>query len=150
MQLQLPVLFTLLGSAAAFPSSTDKTTSTAPEFNGTDAPILEKRWKHGWIGSFTSNDCHGDNIGPRPKLMNTGDCEKFTSPREANHIGINFGTARLGFDVVTFYTDDDCKNIAKKSTTGGYYHQRDGKDGYGCTKEFRDVRSVKATIVGDY
>lgn len=146
MQLQLPILLSLLTTTIALPTSTDDT-SIAPASNNTNPSILEKRYHYGWIGSFPSNDCHGKNVGPRPKLESYNLCYKFTSPREATHIGINFGSGWYQMDAVKFYTDDNCKTLASKSSNGGYYNQKDGKDGYGCTGEFRNVRSVMAASV---
>ncbi|KAL2039116.1 hypothetical protein N7G274_008165 [Stereocaulon virgatum] len=81
-----------------------------------EPPTLEKRDHFGWVGSFTSSDCHGnpDAKYQWPEIKTwVGDaktpCVPF-SPLPNEWIGINYGSGDYHSQTVQFFENDKCQD----------------------------------------
>lgn len=96
MHFQLPLILAIAATALALPAA-NQTTST-----------LEKRDKHGWIGSFSDPQCTGPETGPRPEL-HLGDCTVFSPANATGCFGIYFGTGVYSYELLGMFSDTGCQ-----------------------------------------
>ena len=97
MHFQLPLILAMAATALASPTANQATSN------------LEKRWHHGWIGSFSDPQCTGPETGPRPEL-HLNDCTGFTPANTTGYFGIYFGTGIYGYDELGVFSDTGCQN----------------------------------------
>ena len=129
MQIHLSSLL-LLPLSIAFAHPTGDSTSILP---------LGKRDSHGWIGSFADDSCSGSTIGHRLKL-NNGDCMKFKLENQSYGIGIHAGSGWNYFTAVTFFTDENCKELEDD------HHTASNLGDPQCVTKNKDVMSVRSSL----
>ena len=96
MHFQLPLILAMAATALASPTANQASSN------------LEKRWNHGWIGSFSDSQCTGPETGPRPEL-HLGDCTVFSPANATGYFGIYFGTGIYSFGLLGMFSDTGCQ-----------------------------------------
>lgn len=135
MHFQIPVVLAFGASLAS--------TMALPNV---DNSTIEKRSKHGWVGSFTSPSCAGspDPKGSRPEFPDTDfgtNCQAFQYVVGDPAIGVNFGSGYYEWPAVTFFSDANCVAV---SSLNKYTSVTPGPDGMAC------VAPASGTVVNSF